>query len=197
MEDFRAVLEECQFSDLGFTGSNSLGVIIEKTHPLRRKDWTVLLLILPGAINSRCGRFCVANSNSITAHFYSPMGPAEWRILTEETTSSLRPAGWSMSVHKVIEDSWAGSHGIGDPLEILAGKLEHCKRALMKWSKFRAGKEGGYGSKANREDCGASRSGHSCSVGELNIIRLPLTKTRQRGTQVEAKSQGSLAPARR
>jgi hypothetical protein len=42
---------------------------------------------------------------------------------------------------KVIEESWTCSQGIGDPLEVLTGKLEHCKRALLKWSKSRGRKK--------------------------------------------------------
>ncbi|GLT60750.1 hypothetical protein SLA2020_335030 [Shorea laevis] len=30
---------------------------------------------------------------------------------------------------KVIEEAWAHSRGFGDTLEVLIGKLEHCKRA--------------------------------------------------------------------
>jgi hypothetical protein len=54
---------------------------------------------------------------------------------------------------KVIEDSWKGSHGIGDPLEVLIGKLEHCKRSLLKWSKSRGRKKRlSMAEEANREN---------------------------------------------
>jgi hypothetical protein len=60
----------------------------------------------------------------------------------EVTISNLRLAGWSMRhARRSLKILGKAVMGIGDPLEVLIGKLEHCKRALLKWSKSRGRKK--------------------------------------------------------
>lgn len=65
---------------------------------------------------------------------------------TEDTDQSDHfkfEASWMVNeaCSRVIAESWANSHGVGDPLEVLTGKLEHCKRALLRWSKSKGRKK--------------------------------------------------------
>jgi hypothetical protein len=80
------------------------------------------------------------------------MVPTERRIWKEVTISNLRLAGWSMRHARRSLKIPGKAVMVGDPLEVLIGKLEHCKRALLKWSKSRAEKTVSLAKEANEEN---------------------------------------------
>jgi hypothetical protein len=53
---------------------------------------------------------------------------------------------------RVIQESWASSHGVGDPLEVLTYKLEHANGHLLRWSKSKGRKNVSMVKEANEEN---------------------------------------------
>ncbi|GLT72801.1 hypothetical protein SLA2020_447050 [Shorea laevis] len=137
MEDFRAVLEECSFSDLGFTGSKF-------TWCNSREDSTFTKERLDRAVvnPSWCDKFQAVDVFILATQTsdHCPLLLTYGRQGKEDSDRSNHfkfEASWMVNeaCSRIIHDSWAGSHGVGDPLEILIYKLEHCKQALLRWSK--------------------------------------------------------------